>query len=103
MGVPKSSAQLATESRKTELEESQVRCHECSLQQMDPAGNILPTPAAVTVDGIVTTLPAGGATNVGMVSAAVMLNCTVAVRGRFAGGGEQGLLAISHGGQGPHI
>ena len=45
--MPTSSARLALKVEKTDFEESQVRRHKRFLQQMNPAGNILPTPTAV--------------------------------------------------------
>ena len=47
IGVPPSSARLALKSWKSDLEKSQVRRHKRSLQQTNPAGNALPSPAAV--------------------------------------------------------
>ena len=85
IGMPTSSAWLATESWKTDLKEDQARRHKRSLQQTNCVrqyltGNILPTPAAVAVDGIVATGRHAGQSTV-RVTAAVMPNGTAASAG----------------------
>ena len=79
---------------KTDMEESQVRRHERYLQQTNPAGKILPTPTAVAVDGIVATGRHGGQ-SMPHVTAAVMLNTTLAV-GQIAGGEGRLVSSTQH-------
>ena len=55
-GAPDIQCPICTESWKTDSEESQVRHHTHSLQQTNPAGNILPTPAS---GGVHASLPSG--------------------------------------------
>ena len=75
-----------TTSWKTDSEGSQIRRHERLLQQTSPAGNILPTIAAMlsTVSSPPATMAANRRRHV---TAAVMLNGTVAVGIAGAGRG----------------